>query len=497
MLPHNKVINFFRIEKLDGRAVWLGEPRDVTRLIRIGGYVFLIGILIGITLGVYSFFNPSFFLEFLNLSEYEAPSFFLGLYLPGLVATVGIGYALATRPKLISLKMSGAAFMCVLIVICLTLASLSIFNLLAVVGGIIALAAVISALTKPSFKILWRREASFLVELGSMLIVSASMLFLLMLFLSTFFRTYSPGVYAISSGYPYMLMVIGVMSLLTFAITPVIGMEGSKTGLIGILASATGLASFFAAIQNEYVYSNPAVYQGLSLLGIGIAIELAGAFVYFKLFLTGELVNESFTSSFVYKGVHCPHCGAIWRNSNQQVCLSCNLSLYSEQPTSFCPHCGRLVNKGTRNCSHCGEDVTSLPVHILMTPQKGKRKLFEKILMNFGISAKEFFTVIILTAIFNFLVFLIYVRVQSSAIGFADGSTTIRNYGLPLEWLQIIGVWESSPSHQPGVNQWSLNFAGVAINYATLILDLSLYFLLAYALVYGIARFGSMKTRFK
>jgi hypothetical protein len=327
-----------------------------------------------------------------------------------------------------------------------------------------------------------------------MLIVSASMFFLLMLFISMFFRTYSPGVYTTSTDYPYILLGIGIMSLLTFAITPVIGLKGSKTGLIGILAVATSLSSFFATIQNEYVYSNPAIYQGLSLLGIGIAMGLAGALTYFRLFLTGESVDKSLNSSFVYKGRHCPHCGASWKDPNQHVCSNCNQNLYSGQSTSFCSHCGRLTNLASKNCPHCGEDVTSLPVHISFKPFKENEGLSKKILMNFGLTGKELFTIVLLFIIFNFAAFVSYVRVQSPTIVKA-GSETIRNYGLPLEWLQIIAMWESRQSRTPGLYEWSLNFERVAINYSQLILDLSLYFLLAFVVVYGISKLRSMKTK--
>jgi hypothetical protein len=471
-----------------------GEPRDFSRIMRVGGYVLLIGILVGITFGMYALFNPRFFMVFLNISEYEAPSFFLGIYLPGLVAIVGIGYVLATRSQLISLGTRRAAILCTLIVLSLTISLLSIFNIVAVIGGIIALAAVILAQTKPSFKILWKREASFLVEIGSMLIVSASMFFLLMLFISMFFRTYSPGVYTIKSGYSYILLVIAIMSLLTFAITPIIGLQGSKTGLIGILAIATSLSSFFATIQNEYVYSNPAIYQGLSLLGIGIAMGLVGALIYFRLFLTGELVDESLNSSFVYKGRHCPHCGASWKDPKQHVCSNCNQNLYSEQSTSFCPHCGRLVNLASKNCPHCNEDVTSLPVHISFKPFKENEGLPKRILMNFGLSAKELFTTVLLFIIFNFAAFVSYVRVESPTVVKA-GSETIRYYGLPLEWLQIVALWESRQSRTPGLYQWTLSFERVAVNYSALILDFSLYFLLAFVIVYGISKLRSMKTK--
>jgi len=463
---------------------------------RIGGYVLLVGILTGITLGMYALFNPRFFLVFLSISEYEAPSFFLGMYLPGLVLIVGVGYVFATRSELSNLGTRRATVLCTLIVLCLTLASLSVFNILTVVGGVIALAAVILAQTQPSFKVLWKREASFLVETGSMLIVSASMLFLLMLVISRFLRTYSAGVYVVGNSYPYVLLAVAVMSFLTFTVTPFIGLSGSKTGLIGILAFATSVSSFVVAIQNEYVYSNPAIYQGLSLLGVGVAMTSAGALVYVKLSLSGELLNTSLNPSFMYKGRHCPHCGASWKDPSHHVCSDCNQNLYSEQSTSFCPHCGRLIHLVAKTCPHCSEDVTSLPVHISFEPFKEKRGLFDRILGSFELSAKEFITIVLLFIIFNFVAYISYVRVESPTV-FMDGSLTTRNFGVPLEWLQIVAVWESDPSRNPGGYLWYLSFQGTRINYSALILDLTVYFLLAFAFVYSIAKLRSRKTRIR
>ncbi len=473
-----------------------GKPRDVSRLMRIGGYVLLVGILTGITLGMYALFNPRFFLVFLSISEYEAPSFFLGMYLPGLVLIVGVGYVFATRSELSNLGTRRATVLCALIVLCLTLASLSVFNILTVVGGVIALAAVILAQTQPSFKVLWKREASFLVETGSMLIVSASMLFLLMLVISRFLRTYSAGVYVVGNSYPYVLLAVAVMSFLTFTVTPFIGLSGSKTGLIGILAFATSVSSFVVAIQNEYVYSNPAIYQGLSLLGVGVAMTSAGALVYVKLSLSGELLNTSLNPSFMYKGRNCPHCGASWKDPSHHVCSDCNQNLYSEQSTSFCPHCGRLIHLVAKTCPHCSEDVTSLPVHISFEPFKEKRGLFDRILGSFELSAKEFITIVLLFIIFNFVAYISYVRVESPTV-FMDGSLTTRNFGVPLEWLQIVAVWESDPSRNPGGYLWYLSFQGTRINYSALILDLTVYFLLAFAFVYSIAKLRSRKTRIR
>ncbi len=470
-----------------------GKPHDSSRLMRIGGYVLLFGILIGITLGVYALFNPRFFLIFLNISEYEAPSFFLAVYLPSLVLIVGVGYVFATKSELKNLSNRRAAVLCMLVIVCLTFASFSIFNALAVVGGVIALAAVILSQTQPSFKVLWKREASFLVETGSMLVVSASMLFLLMLVISRFLRTYSAGVYAVSNSYPYVLLVIAALSLLTFAVTPFVGLHGSKTGLIGIVAFGTSVSSFVAAIQNEYVLSNLAMYQGLSLLGVGTAMTLAGALVYFKLSLSGEISSQSLKPTFTYKGRHCPHCGSSWGDPSQRVCLNCSQNLYSEQSISFCPHCGRLNQQEAKNCPHCGEDVTSLPVHISLKSSK-QRRLFSRILDSLELSLKQFIMILILLILFNFTAYLSYVRVESD-LPVQAGSKTIRYYGVPLEWFQLVLVWAKAPSPQPGVTRLYSTFMALGVNWATLILDLTLYFLLAFAIVYGVGRLRSRKRK--
>jgi hypothetical protein len=470
-----------------------GKPHDSSRLMRIGGYVLLFGILIGITLGVYALFNPRFFLIFLNMSEYEAPSFFLAVYLPSLVLIVGVGYVFATKSELNNLSNRRATVLCVLVIICLTFASFSIFNALAVVGGVIALAAVILAQTQPSFKVLWKREASFLVEMGSMLVVSASMLFLLMLVISRFLRTYSAGVYVVSNSYPYVLLVIAALSLLTFAVTPFVGLHGSKTGLIGIVAFGTSVSSFVASIQNEYVFSNLAMYQGLSLLGVGTAMTLAGALVYFRLSLSGEISSQSLKPTFAYKGQYCPHCGSSWEDPSQHVCPNCSQNLYSEQSISFCPHCGRLNQQEAENCRHCGEDVASLPVHISLKSSK-RRRLFSRVLDSLGLSMKEFIVILILLILFNFAGYLGHVRVESE-IPVEAGSKTIRYYGVPLEWLQLISVWVKVPSPQPGITRLNLRFMAVNINWAMLVLDLTLYFLLAFAIVYGIGRLRSRKRK--
>ncbi|HVO86064.1 MAG TPA: zinc ribbon domain-containing protein [Candidatus Eisenbacteria bacterium] len=460
---------------------------DPSRMMRISGYFLLVGILIGITLGVYALFNPHFFLTFLNISEYEATSFFLAIYLPTLVIIVGVGYVFATRSSLNSPNMRHTSVLTTLIVLCLSLASLSIFNVLAVLGGVIALAAVILAQAQPSFKVLWKREACFFVQTGSMLIVSASTLFLLMLAISKLLQTYSAGVYQFNYSYPLVLIVIAVLSALTFVATPRMGLQGSKVGLCGVLAFAVGAASFVSATQNDYVYSSLAVYQGLFLLGAGVVITLTGALAYFKLSLSGELLPSTLNPSFTYKGRHCPHCGASWADPNQHICLNCRQSLYSEQAVSFCPHCGRLVQKNANNCPHCGADVTSLPVHISVeTPRE--KGLFSRILDSFELTMKEFVMILVLWVLFNFLSYISYVRTEATNFGY----TLISHYGVPLEWLEIIAAGTDVQTRNGGYGR-VYELLGFGIVWAPLILDLTIYFLLAFFIVYGTVKLRSKR----
>jgi len=153
-----------------------------------------------------------------------------------------------------------------------------------------------------------------------------------------------------------------------------------------------------------------------------------------------------------------------------------------------------LIHLVAKTCPHCGEDVTSLPVHISFEPFKEKRGLFDRILGSFELSAKEFITIILLFVLFNFIAYASYVRVESPMV-VVVGSKTTRSYGVPLEWIQIISAWDSSESRNRGWYEWSLNFERVSINYAALILDSAVYFLLSFAIVYGIAKLRSRKTR--
>lgn len=462
------------------------------RIFRTGGYVVVLGIFLGITLGVLTLFNPPLFLIFINISQYEATPFFLGVYLPSFVIIVALGYVFATTPKLERFNLWRTATLCTLILLCLTLSALSIFNFLSFLGGFLVLTAVVLAYTKPTFKALWKREACFFVETGTILIASSSMLFLIMWFISRFLQTYSPGIYEASYSYPYTLLVVGVLSLFTFFMTPFLCLHGANKGPCVILSLTLSILSFVTIIQKQYDYFNLTVYQGIFLAGIGIILTFCGALIYIKLFLSEAILSPALGPSFLYWGKYCPYCGESWINFNQDLCSACGRSLHWKTKTSFCPYCGRLVPESSRNCPHCMEEIGRLPVYISLRKRKeegllskgGKLGKLQKalgfllgltdVLARAELPLKEFVYVCILTFLFAFLSVIGYVRTEPSTI--LEGYS-VYHYGFPLGWLEVLV---------------SVDFVrSLSVIWTALILDFILCFLLALVIVYGTTKLKS------
>jgi len=469
------------------------------RIIRTGGYVVLLGIFLGVTLGVYTLFNPPLFLILINISQYEATLFFLGVYLPSFVIIVALGYVLATTPKLERLNLWRTATLCTLILLCLTLSALSILNFLSFLGGFLALTAVILAYTKPTFKALWKREACFFVETGTILIASSSMLFLLMWFISRFLQTYSPRIYEANYSYPYTLLVIVVLSLLTFSITPFLCLHGANKGPCGILSLTISILSFVTIIQNQYVYFNLSAYQGIFLASIGIILTFCGALIYIKLFLSEAILSSALGPSFLYWGKYCPYCGESWINFEKDFCSSCGRSLHRNLKTSFCPYCGRLVPEDNRNCPHCMEDIGSLPVYISLRRQKEERLLMKRgkpgklqkalgflsehteVLARAELPLRKFVYICILTFLFAFLSFIGYRRTEPAGTSSRGARLLVSHYGFPFEWLEVL------------FSLLPYLVRGVRVIWVALILDFILYLLLALVILYGTTRLKSRK----
>jgi hypothetical protein len=467
------------------------QPR-VSRFIKLFGYAVLFGVFIGIAAGAYALFNPPFFSILTNIGQYEATLFFLGVYLPSFIIIVAIGYIFVTTPILEKLNFRFVAILCAEILLCLTLSALSIFNLLSFLGTFSILAIIIFAYTKPSFKALWKREASFLVQTGSILITSASGLFLIMWLISGFLQTYSPGINDANYAYPFVLLIILALSAVTFLVTPSLSLHGANVGFAGILNLAVGISSLSVFVQARYDYFNFSAYTGIFMAGIGTFLTFCGALIYVRLFLSDLLFSTAFEPSFVYRGKYCPYCGATWKDFDKNSCSSCERNLNLKLRMTFCPHCGLIVPKSTNYCPHCKEDIGSLPVSILLRrPVKGesllgkwKPKKLEKAI-GFANSAlnrldmrlEEFIYICILTFTFAFLSFIGYVRTEP---GFEGGWNVIVYYGFPLQWLQVFSHLFTRSN--------TLRVGAVTITFSALIVDLVLFFLMAFAIVYGIRK---------
>lgn len=466
------------------------EHNFTLKLIKTGGYLVLIGIFIGVTLEVYALLNPPLFSIFNNISQYEAVSFFLSVYLPSFITVVAIGYVFATIPNLEKFNLWRTMTLCLLALLCLALSALSIVNIFAFLGGIIALAAIIFAHTKPTFKVFWKREASFFLETGTILIASSSMLFLLMLLISGFLQTYSAGVYEVSYSYPYLLFLMIILSSLTFLVTPYLCLYGTNVGLCGIIGLTVGILSFIVIIRNQYVYFSQSVWQGIFLWGVGTILMFVGALVNFRLIFS-EIASPTLEPSFVYDGSFCPYCGERWLDANKVVCSKCGRNLFWKLEKSFCPYCGRLVIQDIKNCPHCGEYVASLPVYISPMKLEEEKLLMEigkpgklqkafdfmlehvnKTLARTGLSFKEFVYICILTSLFVFLSFIAYVRAELMVIEWSE--CIVLRYGFPLEWLEVLTRFGERSRVLRTTFIWP-----------ALILDIVLYFLLAFVIVYG------------
>ncbi len=138
-----------------------------------------------------------------------------------------------------------------------------------------------------------------------------------------------------------------------------------------------------------------------------------------------------------------------------------------------------MVQKNVNNCPHCGADVTSLPVHISVeTPRE--KGLFSRILDSFELTMKEFVMILVLWVLFNFLSYISYIRTEATNLGY----TLISHYGVPLEWLEVIAAGTDFQARNGGYERL-FDLQGIGIAWAPLILDLTIYFLLAFFMVYG------------
>jgi hypothetical protein len=466
------------------------EPSDSSRFVRIGGYLILIGILIGVTMGVYALFNPPLLLLFINISQYDATAFFLTVYLPAFITIIAIGYLFATTPKTMRLNSWRIGILCVLILLCFALSGLSVLNLLSVVGSFLVLVALLFAYAKPTFESLRDREACFLVQTGTILVSAGYILFLIMWSISAFLQTYSPGIYEATSAYPYVLLGIGALSVVVFLATPALGFSRWNVGLSGLFSLAISILSFVVMIQNQYAFFNPSVYQGIILVSIGAIITFCGAATYIRLFLSRALLSPSMEPILLYNGKHCPYCGKLWKKPKEDTCKACGRKLDLKNKPSFCPYCGRQILQDSRHCSYCRNDIRSLPIYVsLAKPETGGR--ISRVLEWIGLSLKELMAVVVATLAANFLSFIAYVRTEQIRIGYGyvNAGDMIQHYGFPFEWYQILLRLHHYTKSPRDYYYW----IGIAtyIDWVSLIVNLTIYFLMAYGIVYAIKRVRS------
>lgn len=459
--------------------------------IRVAGLLVLVGAFLGTTLGVYALLNafnplnPWLFYVFIDISQSEVMPFFLGFYLPSFVLIVSIGYVFATTRRLERSDLWHVAPLSVLSLLSVVLSALSPFNILSFIGGFFALIAVILVHTKPAFKTLWKREACFLVEAGSLLVSSSSTLFLLMWLISQFVPTYSVGFAGAGTYYLLALLIMEALSFLAFFIIPSFCSRGAHNGFCGMLGLVAGVAFSLIAIQNQYFYINASTYLGAFLVGAGIALTFSGALIYVKLFISQVASPVVLMPTFIFRGKYCPYCGEPWTDPARTLCSSCGRSLKWRPEVPFCPYCGRLVSRGLQICPHCKEDVGSRPVYYSLRKLEKKemwaieresklQRALRTISDHIPLTLKRFVYVIILTFVFAFVAFISHTRSEPHPILGAYRFLLI-HYGFPLEWLEItttIGY-----------------LRGATIVWAALVLDFIMYFLLAFVIVFGIAKF--------
>ncbi len=461
------------------------------------------GAIAGFSIGTYALYDRMLFSLLINISQYEATGFFLSVFMPSFVVVVALGYVFATTSRLKNVDLWRVAPLCILSLLCLSLSVLSVFNILSFIGGFLVLIAAIHAYTKPTFNALSRKEACFLVEVGTMVVASFSTLFLIMGFIPGLLQTYSTGLYQVSYHYLYALLIVEILSFLIFFTIPLLCSRGTNTWLCGTLGLVASIMSLVIVFRNQYYFFNASVYAGVFMMVVGTAMTFAGSAIYIMLFFSETVPPATLTPSFLYRGSYCPYCGERRETMVQTSCSNCKRSLMWRPDAPFCPSCGRLVAKEVPTCPHCQEDLwrrlvvfslkdledqTVVRELLVSTKRKetwivkgmlkvlrviekglsGATKLVNVVLKRLGLTFKELVYISILTCLFTFVSFIGCVRAEPAEI---VGWFLLR-YGFPLQWLEVTTTMSST-------------FPTTRILWLMLGLDVTLYFLLSLALVYG------------
>ncbi len=329
------------------------DEGKLVKIIGLGGSVVLLGSIFGSIIGVYAMVNPLLFSRIVGISQFEAEGFFLSVNLPSFVVVVALGYIFATTLSLNSDNAWRTPYLSILSLIALVLSALSVFNFISLFGSFLALISAILAHTRPTFKALSRREASFFVEIGAMLIASFSTLFLMMWFVSRLFQTYLMRAWEFGYLYPSSLLILAIISLLLFFVTYFLGLYGTHAGACGALNLTMIIAISAIAIRSQYVYVNFSGYLGIFMLIAGIISTLFGTLIYINLFFSKIAPLEVPKQTFPYHGRYCAYCGTPMAGLYETLCSRCGRKLTWKPGAPFCPYCGRVVPRDAHVCPHC------------------------------------------------------------------------------------------------------------------------------------------------
>ena len=325
----------------------------LVKIIGLSGYLVLLGSIFGSIVAVYAMVNPWLFSRIVDISQFEVEGFFLSVNLPSFVVVVALGYIFATTLSLNSSNVWRVPYLSILSLICLVLSALSVFNFISVSGGFLALICAILAHTRPTFKALSRREASFFVEIGAMLIASFSILFLLMWFVSSLFQTYLMRAWEFGSLYPPSLLILTIISFLMFFATYLLGLRGPRAGACGALNLTMIIAISAIAIRSQYPYVNFSGYLGIFMLVAGIILALFGTLMYINLYFSKIPPLEVPKDTFPYHGRYCVYCGTPRADLFETICSRCGRKFTWKPGAPFCPYCGRVVPRDAHVCPHC------------------------------------------------------------------------------------------------------------------------------------------------
>lgn len=332
------------------------KNNKLLRIVKFGGYLIILGILLGATIGVLSVVNPWLSSRLVGISQYETISFFLGVNLPASVIIVAVGYIFAATASLDGGSIRRSIFLSVLSVVCLVASALSVFNFLSFLGGFVVLIGVLLARTAPSFQAPSGREAWFLTEFGATLIVSSAALFSFMWLVARFVPTYLLGAWRLGSDYPALFLIMTIIALLMLSLTA--GLRISHPSAGGFLSLILAIVVSLTALQIEQLYFNLSGHLGRFMLIIGIVSAFFGSLINIGHFLavTPKLDYETIGTSRSSRK-YCAYCGATGGEfaEYRKFCPRCGRSPTWKPGAPFCPFCGRVIPKDVNVCPHCQE----------------------------------------------------------------------------------------------------------------------------------------------